>query len=139
SADEHAQPLIDEHDTWTILVALHEHTALLDVAGERRFRMHDRVRDFAESKLAKDSAPSDEAIDLDRNTWKLPNKAAVLARLLNCWTGWDLVVSELGWIGAHELARQYHVLRQRRDIVGHAAGVPSAAHAGRVSHEDKDR
>ncbi len=138
---------IEPHEAWTILVALHEHTALLDPAGEQRFRMHDRIRDFAESKLAPGSGPAtgSEEVRSERQAAKhpipLPDKSAILDRLLACWTQWELVVSELGWVGAHELARQYHSLSKRRDAalgqaaVGHAARVPDVGHAGRVSHE----
>jgi WD40 repeat protein len=132
---------IEPHDAWTILVALHEHTALVDKAGEQRFRMHDRIRDFAESKLPA-SAAAVESPTASRggrraatSSLHLPDKSAVLDRLLACWTQWELVVSELGWVGAHELARQYHVLSKRREAVGHAARVPVARHSGRAPHE----
>ena len=46
------------------------------------------------------------------------------------------MVSELGWVGAHELARQYHVLRQRRDAQGQAARSSVAGRASRVSHDE---
>ncbi len=57
-----------------------------------RYRYHDRVREYALSKL---SLPQDE----------------VRRRLLACWADWDMVHAEFAAIRAHELASQYLRLR----------------------------
>jgi WD40 repeat protein len=58
----------------------------------RRYRYHDRVRDYALGKLA------------------LPREE-VQRRLLACYTDWDMVRAEFAAVGAPALAGQYHRLR----------------------------
>jgi len=58
----------------------------------RRYRYHDRVRDYALGKLAR---PREEG----------------QRRLLACWTDWDMVRAEFVAVGAFALAGQYHRLR----------------------------
>jgi WD40 repeat protein len=59
--------------------------------GARRYRYHDRVRDFALARLA------------------LPREE-VQRRLKACYTDWDMVRAEFGAVGAFALAGQYHHL-----------------------------
>jgi hypothetical protein len=58
----------------------------------RRYRYHDRVRDYALGKLA------------------LPREE-VRRRLLGCYADWDMVRAEFGAVGAFALSGQYHRLR----------------------------
>ncbi len=58
----------------------------------RRYRYHDRVRDYALGKLAQ----SGEEVRL---------------RLIGCYADWNMVKGEYDAVGAFALARQYHRLR----------------------------
>jgi hypothetical protein len=76
-----------------VLVELANASLLNPVAGRKgRYRYHDRVRDYALTKLP---LPKDEA----------------RRRLLACWTDWDTVKAEFEAVGAAGLAMQYLRLR----------------------------
>jgi WD40 repeat protein len=68
--------------------------ASLLIPGEgKRYRYHDRVRDYARSRLAH-------------------SEAAVRARLMECYIDWDMVKAEFDAVGAFDLAGQYFRLRE---------------------------
>jgi WD40 repeat protein len=76
-----------------VLAELANASLLTPVAGRAgRYRYHDRVRDYALSRL---SLPEGEA----------------RRRLLTCWTSWDMVRAEFETVGADGLATQYLRLR----------------------------
>jgi hypothetical protein len=72
------------------LLARLENASLLMKIG-RRFRFHDRVRDFANAKLG-------------------ANREDVQRRLPDCWLDWKLIDAEYRQVGAFELAAQYRRL-----------------------------
>jgi hypothetical protein len=76
------------------LLAELANAALLIPADERarRYRYHDRVRDYALGKLT------------------LPREQ-VRRRLMACYADWDMVRAEFAAVGPHELAAQYQRLR----------------------------
>jgi WD40 repeat protein len=82
-----AKDLLDELANASLL------TPVADRAD--RYRYHDRVRDYALTKLP---LPEDEA----------------RRRLLTCWTDWDMVKAEFEAVGADGLATQYLRLRSWR-------------------------
>ena len=76
-----------------LLAELANASLLSPVAGRKgRYRYHDRVRDYALTKLP---PPKDEA----------------RRRLLTCWTDWDMVTAEFEAARADGLATQYMRLR----------------------------
>jgi hypothetical protein len=76
-----------------VLAELANASLLTPVAGRAgRYRYHDRVRDYALTKLP---LPEDEA----------------RRRLLACWTNWDMVKAEFEAAGADGLAMEYLRLR----------------------------
>jgi WD40 repeat protein len=76
-----------------LLAELANASLLSPVSGRKdRYRYHDRVRDYALTKLR---LPEDEA----------------RRRLLSCWTSWDMVKAEFEAAGAYGLATQYLRLR----------------------------
>jgi WD40 repeat protein len=76
-----------------VLAELANASLLTPVAGRAsRYRYHDRVRDYALTKLP------------------LP-EAETRRRLLSCWTSWDMVKAEFEAVGADGLATQYLRLR----------------------------
>jgi WD40 repeat protein len=76
-----------------LLVELANASLLSQAAGRAgRYRYHDRVRDYALTRL---TIPEDEA----------------RRRLLMCWTDWDTVKGEFEAVGADGLATQYLRLR----------------------------
>jgi hypothetical protein len=76
-----------------LLTELANASLLSPVAGRAgRYRYHDRVRDYALTKLP---LPEGEA----------------RRRLLRCWTDWDMVRAEFEAVGADVLSMQYRRLR----------------------------
>jgi WD40 repeat protein len=75
------------------LLAELANASLLKGDERKRYRYHDRVRDYARSKLAM-------------------SETEARTRLLACYSDWDMVKAEFEAVGAFELAEQYLRLRE---------------------------